>query len=134
MKLLRIFVAVVLFGSAASSASALEFALFKGRDPLAPRDEWGLLHQSPQLNATDFERRERWRLFYYSKSGKKLTEDPAYVGAVQVALTRLGYYCGPIDGVFSLEVSDAIGRMQKGHSMRITGTLTVAVRRALRLP
>ena len=132
MTLLRVLVVAVLFGSSASSAFAIE--LFKGRDPLAPRDEWGLLHQSPQLNATDFERRERWRFLYYSKSGKKLTEDPAYIGAVQVALTRLGYYCGPIDGVFSLEVSDAIGRMQKGHSMRITGTLTVAVRRTLRLP
>jgi len=49
-------------------------------------------------------------------------------------LRRLGYYCGPIDGVFTAEVSDAIARMQKNHSMTVTGTLTVPVRRALFLP
>jgi peptidoglycan hydrolase-like protein with peptidoglycan-binding domain len=49
-------------------------------------------------------------------------------------LRRLGYYCGPIDGVFSGEVSDAIARLQKNYSMRVTGTLTIPVRRALHLP
>ena len=34
--------------------------------------------------------------------------DPAYVGALQRDLKRLGYYCGRIDGVFSDEVSFAI--------------------------
>ena len=104
------------------------------RDPLAPRDSWGLLHQTTSLDDTDFERREIWRLFYYSKSRSVVTADPAYVGALQVALRRNGYYCGPIDGIFSEDVSDAIARLQKGHSMRVNGALTVAVRRALHLP
>ena len=60
--------------------------------------------------------------------------DPAYVGALQTALRRLGYYCGAIDGVFSDEVIDAVEHMQKNYSMRVTGTITIPVRRALRLP
>jgi len=108
--------------------------LFHSTDPLAARDEYGLLHQSPSLNETDFARRHHCRFPYYFESGRSLTLDPAYVGALQTTLRRLGYYCGEIDGVFSDEVSDAISRMQKNHSMHVTGTLTVAVRRALYLP
>jgi Putative peptidoglycan binding domain len=119
---------------------ALSFACFvspamaSASDPLAPRDWWGRLHQMPDPNDTDFERRETCRFFYYSKSRAVVAADPAYVGALQVALTRNGYYCGPIDGIFSDEVSDAIARLQKGYSMRVNGAITVAVRRALRLP
>jgi peptidoglycan hydrolase-like protein with peptidoglycan-binding domain len=49
-------------------------------------------------------------------------------------LHRLGYYCGPVNGVFTPEVSEAIARLQKNNSMRVTGTLTVPVRRALHMP
>jgi hypothetical protein len=108
--------------------------LFHSTDSLAARDEFGLLHQSPTLNQTDFEPRHRCRFFYYLESGRRLSLDPAYVGALQTALRRLGYYCGETDGVFSDEVSDAIAHMQKNYSMRVTGTLTVPVRRALHLP
>lgn len=135
MKLVRFLVVALLSGSFAASALAWDIIpVAKGRDPIAPRDEWGVLHQMPTLNETDFAPRERLRLFYYLKSGKKLTDDRAYVGSMQVSLARLGYYCGPIDGIFTDEVSDAIARLQKGHAMRVTGTLTVAVRRALHMP
>jgi len=103
-------------------------------DPLAPRDEYGLLHQSPGLNRTDFDRRYPWRFDYYFVSGRTLVSDPAYVGALQTSLHRQGYYCGPIDGVFSAEVSAAIAHMQKNYSQRVTGTLTLPVRGALHLP
>jgi peptidoglycan hydrolase-like protein with peptidoglycan-binding domain len=53
---------------------------------------------------------------------------------MQTALRRLGYYRGPVNGVFTPEVSDAIARLQKNSSMRVTGTLTVPVRRALHMP
>ena len=109
-------------------------ALASSRDPLAQRDSWGLLHQTPVLEPTDFEPREPCRFFYYSKPRHVVAADPAYVGSLQVALRRNGYYCGPIDGVFSDEVKDAIARLQKGYSMRVDGALTVAVRRALYLP
>ena len=117
----------------ASSASA--DSIFRPVDPLAQRDEWGILHQMPSPIPTDFERRRfHTRLTYNMQSSRSLTRDPAYVGALQVALRRNGYYCGEIDGVFSPEVNDAIARLQKNYSMRVTGNLTLAVRRALRLP
>jgi hypothetical protein len=119
---------------AISFALCFSPALASEHDPLAQRDWWGLLHQTPVLEATDFEPRESCRLFYYLKSRTEVAADPAYVGAVQVALHRNGYYCGPIDGVFSDEVRDAIARLQKGYSMRVNGALTVGVRRALHLP
>jgi hypothetical protein len=103
-------------------------------DPLAPRDDYGLLHQSPAPNRTDFDHRAPFRFSYYLESGATLAAAPAYVGALQDALRRRGYYCGPIDGVFSDAVRDAISRMQKNFSLRVTGTLTPAVRRGLHLP
>src|SRR2546425_13217108 len=108
---------------------------FHATDSLAPRDEWGLLHQSrTTVYETDFASRHRWRPLYYFESGRELIAQPAYVGALQRDLARLGYYCGPIDGVFSGEVSDAIASLQKNYSQRVTGTLTVPVRRVLHLP
>ena len=108
--------------------------IFRPTDPLAQRDEYALLHQGKAVNATDFAPRYRWRWCYYFKAPEQLVVDPAYVGSMQTALRRLGYYCGPIDGVFTPEVSDAIARLQKNYSMRVTGTLTDPVRRALHMP
>ena len=119
----------------AVSTTASADSIFRSVDPLAARDEWGILHQMPRTNPTDFERRRfHTRITYNMQSGRSLIKDPAYVGALQVALQRNGYYCGPIDGIFSMDVAEAITRLQKGHSMRVTGNLTLAVRRVLRLP
>ena len=104
------------------------------QDPLAQRDEYGVFHQSPGLNPTDVAPRHAMRLAYYFKSGEALMSDPAYVGALQIALRNNGYYCGPIDGIFSPRVTDAVAHMQKNFSLTVTGTLTVGVRRALHLP
>lgn len=103
-------------------------------DPLAPRDEWGVLHEGKSLNSTDLARRYPYRVAYYFKAGEQLVVQPAYVGAIQRDLKRLGYYCGPIDGFFSPELSEAIARMQKNYSLCVTGTFNDQVRRALRLP
>jgi hypothetical protein len=107
---------------------------FHATDPLAARDEWGLFHQSGVVYPTDYAPRYPWRPLYWLESGRQLSLQPAYVGALQRDLARLGYYCGPIDGIFSPEVSDAIARLQKNYSQRVTGTLTVPVRRVLHLP
>ena len=80
-------------------------------DPLAPSDGHGVLHQMPPVRATDFDRRYRWRWVYYFKANEQLMVQPAYVGALQRDLKRLGYYCGPIDRTLSDEVSDAIARL-----------------------
>jgi Putative peptidoglycan binding domain len=112
----------------------LEELWFRSSDPLAQRDEYGLLHQSKTVNQTDLEPRYCWRPLYYLEGANDLARKPAYVGSLQVALSRLGYYCGPINGVFTDELSDSIARLQKNYSMHVTGTITVSVRRALHLP
>jgi hypothetical protein len=130
-----IFAAVILcVCPVVAKAQSQDRVFFHSTDSLAARDEWGLLHQSPVLNPTDTARRYHWRPFYYLESGHDLVTQPAYVGALQRELRRYGYYCGEIDGIFSAEVSDAVARMQKNYSMRVTGTLTIPVRRALHLP
>ena len=118
----------------AASAPASDQPLFHSTDPLAPRDEWGVLHQSPSLNPTDFSHRSGSRWYFYFKSRHELLADPAYVGALQNVLRSRGYYCGPIDGIMSSEVNDAIARVQKNYAQRVTGRLTVPVRRAINLP
>ncbi len=129
----------LILGLSATIARADEYGIFfndnfPSGDPLAQRDEWALLHQGKAVNATDFAPRYHWRWIYYFKAPEQLILQPAYVGSMQTALRRLGYYCGPVDGVFTPEVADAIARLQKNYSMRVTGTLTDPVRRALHMP
>src|SRR5262245_53235614 len=130
---------VLVVGLSAMVAQADEFdivdyGIFRSLDPLAQRDGWGTIHQTPHVNATDFAPRYSWRWMYYFKDVHQLILDPGYVGSLQTALRRLGYYCGPVDGVYTPEVSYAIARLQKNYSMRVTGTLTTPVRRALHMP
>ena len=129
----------LILGLTASIARADEYGIFfndnfPSGDPLAQRDEWALLHQGKAVNATDFAPRYHWRWCYYFKAPEQLILEPAYVGSMQTALRRLGYYCGPIDGVFTPAVSDAIARLQKNYSMHVTGMLNDPVRRALHMP
>ncbi len=130
----KVILIALAIGSSAVFGQASDDPFLHSNDTLAPRDEWGPLHQMPAPNATDFEPRYHWRPLYYLESGQELIAQPAYVGALQRDLRRLGYYCGAIDGVFSPDVSEAIARLQKNYSMRVTGRLTIPVRRALRLP
>ena len=131
---LRFSLFAVAFLLVALSARASDHPLFHSTNPLAPRDEWGVLHQMPNVDETDYFRRSGSRWYYYFKSRHELLRDPAYVASLQVVLRNRGYYCGPIDGIMSEDVSLAIARVQKNHAQRVTGTLTVPVRRALRLP
>lgn len=131
---LRRFALVLLFGLSAASARASDQPLFHSTNPLAPRDEWGVLHQMSNVDATDYFPRSGSRWYYYFKSRHELLKDPAYVASLQVVLRNRGYYCGPIDGNMSEDVSFAIARVQKNYAQRVTGTLTVPVRRALNLP
>jgi hypothetical protein len=131
---LRCFLIISLIALSVACARASDEPLFHSTDPLAPRDEYGVLHQTPTLYPTDYSYRHSARIYYYFKSGRELLTDPAYVAALQVSLRNRGYYCGPIDGINSEEISDAIARLQKNHTQRVTGRLTVPVRRALHLP
>lgn len=127
-----LFVAAVLLAVPAFASD--DDPLFHSEDPLAPRDDWGRLHQMPRVIPTDYEHRDGSRLYYYFKSGRELIRIPAYVASLQTVLKQRGYYCGPIDGIYSDLVSDAIAKAQKNYVQRVTGTLTVPVRRALNLP
>jgi hypothetical protein len=130
----RRFAVVLFLCLSVASIRASDDPLFHSTDPLAPRDEWGVLHQTSTLYPTDYEPHSGIRFFYYFRSRHELLKDPAYVGALQVCLRNRGYYCGPIDGINSDEVTDAIARLQKNHAQRVTGRLTIPVRRALHLP
>ena len=116
------------------STDVVDYDVFRSVDPLAQRSEWGLTHQGSHVIATDFAPRYKWRWIYYFKANEQVILQPAYVGSMQTALHRLGYYCGPVDGVFTPQVAEAIARLQKNYSMRVTGTLTDPVRRALHMP
>src|SRR5438128_747683 len=131
----RITLALIL-GLGATIAQGDEFDvlshdIFRPTDVLAQRDEWGLVHQGPRVNATDFAPRYRWRWIYYLKAPEQLVLQPAYVGSMQAALRRLGYYCGPVDGVYTGEVAAAIDPLRYNHSTTAHGTLTDTERRAL---
>ena len=125
---------LLLILSATAARAQDDDPLFHSINPLAPRDEWGRLHQMPHVDETDYFPKSGSRLYYYFKSRHELLRDPAYVSALQTVMRNLGYYCGPIDGVNSDLVSEAIARVQKNHLQRVNGQLTIAVRRALHLP
>jgi hypothetical protein len=131
---LRCLITLTLIALSVACVRASDDPLFHSTDPLAPRDEWGVLHQMPTLYPTDFVPHDGVRWSYYLKSGRELLANPAYVGALQICLRNRGYYCGPIDGIMSEEINEAIARLQKNHAQRVTGRLTIPVRRALHLP
>ena len=108
--------------------------LFHSENPLGLRDEWGRFHQMPQVIPSDYEHRSGSRWYYYFKSRHELLRDPAYVASLQAVLRSRGYYCGPLDGVMSDAVSEAIAKVQKNYVQRVDGQLTIPVRRALNLP
>jgi hypothetical protein len=131
---MKLSILCLVLSATTAMADLIDEDFMRSVDPLAPRDQWGLLHQMRDVNAVDFAHRYPARWFYYFKASEQLTLQPAYVGAVQRELSRLGYYCGPIDGIYSAQVGDAIAFFQKNSSMRVTGALTDPVRRALHLP
>ena len=73
--------AVLLFSAilAVSATASDDHPLFHSTNPLAPRDEWGVLHQMPNVDPTDYFHRSGSRLYYYFKSRQELLRDPAYV-------------------------------------------------------
>jgi hypothetical protein len=125
---------VVLALSAFAVRASDDDPLFHSSNPLASRDDWGRLHQMPNVDETDYFHRSGSRWYYYFKSRHELLRDPAYVASLQTVLHQRGYYCGPIDGIMSDVVSDGIARAQRNYNQRVDGHLTIPVRRALNLP
>ena len=56
------------------------------------------------------------------------------VSAVQADLAQLGYYNGPIDGLFGADTRTALTRYQIDHQLPVTGSLTNETLQSLGLP
>lgn len=56
------------------------------------------------------------------------------VSAVQADLAQLGYYNGPIDGIFGADTRTALTRYQADHQLQVTGSLSNETLQALGLP
>jgi Putative peptidoglycan binding domain len=60
--------------------------------------------------------------------------DSATVQAVQRQLLNLGYYNGPIDGVFGPATRDAVAKYQIANQLNVTGSLSTDTLQSLGLP
>jgi hypothetical protein len=58
----------------------------------------------------------------------------ATVSGVQSRLARLGYYRGAIDGVYGPQTRGALARYQGRNGLSVTGGITTATLRSLRVP
>jgi Putative peptidoglycan binding domain len=56
------------------------------------------------------------------------------VTSVQTDLAKLGYYHGPIDGLFGRDTRDALARYQTDYHLAVTGTLTTETLQSLGAP
>jgi hypothetical protein len=56
------------------------------------------------------------------------------VSAVQTDLAQLGYYNGPIDGLFGADTRTALTRYQIDRGLQVTGSLTNETLQSLGLP
>ena len=66
-------------------------------------------------------------------SNEPSSNGDARVNDVQSALSREGYYDGPIDGKLGNATRQALRRYQRDHGLDVTGGITSGVIRALRL-
>src|SRR5438045_5069520 len=104
-RIFRLSFLLVLLGACLPAFASDDDPLFHSTNPLAPRDEWGRLHQMPNVAPTDYFHRSASRPYYYFKSRHELFRDPAYVASLQVVLRNRGYYSGPLAGTISDVVS-----------------------------
>ena len=58
----------------------------------------------------------------------------ATVQAAQTELTQLGYYTGPIDGIFGPTTRDAVAKYQIAKQLNVTGSLSADTLQSLGLP
>jgi len=56
------------------------------------------------------------------------------VSAVQSDLAQLGYYNGPVDGIFGADTRTALTRYQIDYHLQVTGSLTNDTLQSLGLP
>lgn len=68
-------------------------------------------------------------------SGYDNTPTPdSTVQAAQTQLTQLGYYSGPVDGIFGPATRDAVAKYQTAKQLKVTGSLSRDTLQSLGLP
>lgn len=72
---------------------------------------------------------------YYSNDvySDEPMSDPT-VTTVQTQLTQLGYYSGPVDGIFGPTTRDAVAKYQIANNLDVTGSLSPDTVKSLGLP
>jgi hypothetical protein len=72
---------------------------------------------------------------YYSNDvySDEPMSDPT-VTTVQTQLTQLGYYSGPVDGIFGPTTRDAVATYQIANNLDVTGSLSPDTVKSLGLP
>jgi hypothetical protein len=73
--------------------------------------------------------------YYYSEGGYSSTpvSDPT-VTAAQTQLAQLGYYNGPVDGIFGPLTRDAVAKYQIAKHLDVTGSLSAQTLQSFGLP
>ena len=80
---------------------------------------------------------------YYTEGGPYDNTDPGYNGvtvvdptvqASQMELSQLGYYNGPIDGIYGRLTRDAVAKYQIANQLDVTGSLSPDTLQSLGLP
>jgi hypothetical protein len=74
---------------------------------------------------------------YYYNTGQVYSNTPMVdptVTAVQNQLTQLGYYGGPIDGIYGPTTRDAVAKYQIDKQLDVTGSLSADTLRSFGLP
>jgi hypothetical protein len=80
--------------------------------------------------------------YYPAGVGSEAATEPVYnaqvadpaVQAVQTQLAQLGYYGGPVDGIFGPATRDAVARYQIAKQLTVTGSLSPDTLQSLGLP
>jgi hypothetical protein len=71
---------------------------------------------------------------YYQEAYSNTTMRDPTVNAVQGELAQLGYYNGPIDGIYGRLTRDAVAKYQIARKLDVSGNLSVQTLQSLGLP
>ena len=85
----------------------------------------------PQTGTLDKATEKALRSELAAKGGAAAQEETASTAAVQQTLKLAGYWNGPVDGVWTDELTDALEKLQKDLGVKVTGTVDAATIAAL---
>jgi Putative peptidoglycan binding domain. len=101
---------------------------------LAQRDEWGARSSGPPCDCHRLRATLQVAMVLLLHGQRAVNFATGLRGFDADSVAPAGLLLRAVDGVFTPQVAEAIARLQKNYSMRVTGTLTDSVRRALHMP